>query len=671
MGPKCLALVVALALAISSSTCLAQTVASTSDEWTSYGGTPLGQHNSTLDQINESNVKRLGGAWTFRTGIANAFTSFEGAPVVADGVLYITDPHSDVFALDAVTGVRRWEYRPRYETIDKLPLCCARNNRGAAVGGGKVYVSQLDGKLTALDHATGKVAWSVVVGDPLKGYSGTGPPLFENGRVYVGVAGGEFGIRGYFSAYDASSGKLIWRFYTVPGPGTKGHETWPAGDAWMHGGGAVWTAPVVDHELGLVYFVTGNPSPDLNGHIRAGDNLYTDSIVALDVKTGKLRWHFQEIHHDVWDTDPSSPPVLFDMTVGGKRVPALAQAGKIGWVYLFDRATGKPLTPIKEMPVPQDAWQKTAATQPFVTGDSFVPQSCAEQLADFPNAKSMFPPASPGHPIERCPGGNGGSEWSPVSYDPATGYLFVCGIDEPQVFAVHEGNEPTGKERLGSIWTRVPGGHYSGTLTAIDPHTNRIAWQNKLDNMCIGGTLATAGGLVFIGDGDGTFRAYSTRNGQSRWSFQTGAGVNAPPVTYAVNGKQYIAVASGGSWQLNFPRGDTLWVFALDGTLPPAKPQPVEPRTVLTSAISIKLTGFTPSRLVVQPGTAITWTNDTDMSQTVAARLGEWRSGPLAPGKPFTYVFRLEGAFDFVAPAAPGLLGTVIVSDHAGKPGGQ
>ena len=233
----------------------------------SYGGTPMGQHNSTLDQINERNVSRLGGARTFHTGVANAFTSFEGAPIVADGVLYITDPHSDVFALDAVTGARRWAYRPKYVTIDKLPLCCARNNRGAAVGGGQVYVSQLDGKLTALDHATGKVAWSVVVGDPPKGYSGTGPPLFENGRVYVGVAGGEFGIRGYFSAYDATSGKLIWRLYTVPGLGIKGHETWPAGDAWKHGGGAAWTAPVLDRKLGLVYFVTGNPSPDLNGHI--------------------------------------------------------------------------------------------------------------------------------------------------------------------------------------------------------------------------------------------------------------------------------------------------------------------------------------------------------------------------------------------------------------------
>jgi len=456
-----------------------------SEEWPTYGGAASGQHYSGLDQINESNVARLGGAWTFHTGVFSAFTSFEAAPVVSDGMLYLTDPHSDVFALDAVTGAVRWTYAPTYLALGKLPLCCAQSNRGAAVGGGKVYVAQLDAKLTALDQATGKPAWSVQMGEPGEGYSGTEPPLYDEGRVYVGVAGGEFGIRGYFSAYEAATGRLLWRFYTVPEPGTKGHETWPDGDAWRHGGGGVWTTPVLDRQLGLVYFVTGNPSPDLNGHIRAGDNLFTDSIVALDIKDGQLRWYFQEIHHDVWDADPSSPPVLFDMMVDGKPVAALAQAGKIGWVYLLDRKTGEPLTPIKETPVPQDAWQKTAATQPFVTGDAFVPQACADQLAGFPNAKELFPPASPGHPVERCPGGNGGSEWSPVSHDPLTGYLLVCGIDEPQVFAVHESDEAPGAERLGSIWTRVPGGHYSGTLTAIDPRTNRIAWQNKTTNMCI------------------------------------------------------------------------------------------------------------------------------------------------------------------------------------------
>ncbi len=248
----------------------AQGTTANSAGWTSYGGTPLGQHNSGLDQINQSSVARLKGVWTFHTGTTSDFTSFEAAPVVSGDTLYITDPHSSVFALDAVTGKQRWSHTPVYGDLGKLPLCCAQSNRGAAVGGGMVFVSQLDGKLTALDQSTGNVAWSVLVGEPSKGYSGTGPPLFYDGRVYVGVAGGEFGVRGYFTAYDAATGTQLWRFYTVPAPATKGHETWPAGNAWEHGGGAVWTAPVLDQKLGLVYFVTGNPSPDLNGHIRAG-----------------------------------------------------------------------------------------------------------------------------------------------------------------------------------------------------------------------------------------------------------------------------------------------------------------------------------------------------------------------------------------------------------------
>jgi quinohemoprotein ethanol dehydrogenase len=645
--------------------------AAASEEWPTYGGTLSGQHYSRLGQINERTVARLGGAWKFHTGVVGAFTSFEAAPVVSNGVLYVTDPHSDVFALDAVTGTKRWSYTPHYATLNKLPICCGQANRGAAVGNGKVYVAQLDAKLIALDQTTGKPVWSVQVGNPREGYSGGGPPLYDRGRLYVGVAGGEYGIRGYFSAYDAATGKLLWRFYTVPGPGAKGHQTWPVGDAWRHGGGGVWTAPVLDRHLGLVYFVTGNPSPDLNGHIRAGNNLFTDCIVALDIRTGKLRWYFQEIHHDVWDSDPSSPPVLFDMTVHGKPVAALAQAGKIGWVYLLDRKTGKPLTPIRERRVPQDAWQKTAATQPYVTGDAFVPQSYSGQLAGFPSSKSLFPPASPGRPTERTPGGNGGSEWSPVSRDPLTGYLFVSGINEPQVFAVHMADEPAGKERLGSIWTRVPGGHYSGTLTAMDPRTNRIAWQKKSTNMYIGGTLATAGGLVFVGDGDGRLKAYSARNGQLRWSFQTGAGVNAPPITYSVNGRQYIAVASGGSWQLGFPRGDTLWVFALGGRLSPVKAQLVEPRTVVTTKVDILLTGFVHSRLIVPPGTTITWTNNTKTNQSVDARLGSWHSGSIAPGKTFSHTFRVEGAFDYIDAAAPGLLGSVIVSKKVRRAGGQ
>ncbi len=640
-------------------------------DWTTYGGEPSGRHYSPLRQIDERSVERLRGAWKFQTGVFSDFTSFEAAPVVEGDTLYVTDPHSAVYALDATTGSKRWSYVPKYPSLEKFPLCCGQVNRGAAVGGGKVYVAQLDAKLTALDQATGAVVWSVSLGEAAQGYSGTAPPLYADGRVYAGVAGGEFGVRGHFSAYDAETGKMLWRFDTIPEPGVAGHETWPEGDAWRTGGAATWTAPVLDRNLGLVYFVTGNPSPDLNGHDRAGDNLFSDSIIALDIRTGRLRWFFQEVHHDIWDTDPSSPPVLFDMTIDGKPVAALAQAGKIGWVYLLDRATGKPLIPIVERPVPQDGWQNTAPTQPYVSGDSFVAQTCSEQLGNFPLAKSLFPPPSPGQPVQRCPGGNGGSEWSPVSHDPKTGFLFVCGIDEPQIFAVHDDAEPAGKERLGSIWARYPGGKYEGSLTAMDPRTNKIAWQIKTPNMCLGGSLATAGGLVFLGDGDGTLSAYSTIDGQRRWSFQTGAGVNAPPVTYAVNGKQYVAVASGGSWQLNFPRGDTLWVFSLDGTLDEAPPQPVASPTVTTTKVMIRQTGFAPGRLIVRPGTTIIWLNDDTASQMIQARDGSWRSGPIEPGMTFSHEFPIEGAFDYIGASTGAQLGTIVVSKNAAKAGGQ
>jgi len=651
--------------------CASGQVSQQQSGWPTYGGEPSGQHHSPLGQINEKNVSTLKGAWKFQTGVFSNFTSFESAPVVDGDTLYVTDPHSAVYALDATTGAKRWAYVPQYPTLNKLPLCCSQNNRGAAVGGGKVYVAQLDAKLTALDQTTGNVVWSTPLGDSTKGYSATSAPLYDDGRVYVGVSGGEFGIRGHFSAYDAATGKMLWRFYTVPAPGVAGHETWPKGDSWRSGGSGTWTPPVLDRSLGLVYFVTGNPSPDLNGHNRGGDNLYSDSIVALDINNGELRWYFQEVHHDIWDTDPSSPPVLFDLTTDGKTVPALAQAGKVGWVYLLNRVTGKPLLPIVERPVPQSVWQKTALTQPYVTGDSFVPQTCNEQQGEFPLATSIFPPPTPGHPVQRCPGGNGGSEWSPVSHDPQTGFLFVCGIDEPEIFAVHSAYEAPGKERLGSIWSRYPGAKYEGTLTAMDPHTNKIAWQVKTPNMCIGGSLATAGGLVFLGDGDGTFSAYSTRSGERRWSFQTGAGVNAPPITYAVNGKQYVAVASGGSWQLNFPRGDTLWVFSLDGTLTEAAPQLVLPPSVVTRRISIKLTGFTPGRLIVRPGTLVTWINDTDSIQTVRARIGGWHSGGIAPGMSYSHAYMTEGAFDYIGSATGAQLGTVIVSNKARKAAGQ
>jgi quinohemoprotein ethanol dehydrogenase len=640
-----------------------------SANWMTYGGNLANQRYSSLARITTGNVATLKATWTFHTGTFGKSTSFESSPVVVDGVMYLTGPHSQVFALDARTGKSLWQYTPLYDDLNTLPLCCGQVNRGVAVGDGKVFVGQLDGKLTALNQRTGAVAWSIQVGDPRQGYSETAAPLYHDGRVYIGVAGGEYEVRGYVTAYAAATGHQLWRFYTIPAPGKFGHNTWPAeGNIWRRGGGGVWMTPALDPALGLLYILVGNPSPDLDGSVRAGDNLFTGSVVALDLKTGLRRWHFQALHHDIWDLDPSSPNLLFDTTIGGKRVRGLAEAGKTGWVYLLDRTTGRPLTPIVEKPVPQNTQQHTAATQPYVLGDAFVPQRCPQHIGVYPLG-DLFTPVARGGAMQLCPSANGGSEWSPISYSPRTNNLYVCGIHEPQVFSSHPEKQKPGSLRLGSIWLRAPTGKTWGTLTAIDARTNRIAWQQRWSQMCIGGSLATAGGLVFAGEGNGNLDASDAKTGRRLWQFQTGAGVNAPPITYEVGGEQFVAVASGGNYQLDYPRGDTLWVFSLKGTMGPASAPPA-PSNIgpsypsgqgKTARVALTSDGFVPMRLPIAPGTTVTWTNDTSTVNTVTSETGAWDSGTLQPGQSFSYTFRKTGPYDYASTTHPGLGGVVVV----------
>ena len=643
--------------------------APTADNWPTYGGNLYNQRYSALDRITTGNVRGLKAAWSYHTGTFSAATSFQSSPVVVDGVLYLTGPHSQVAALDARTGKELWQYVPQYDDLTKLPLCCGQVNRGVAVGGGKVFVAQLDAKLTALDQKTGGVLWSIPVGDPRQGYSETAAPLYHDGRVYIGVAGGEYEVRGYVSAYAAATGTMLWRFYTVPKPGEFGSATWPAGSSiWKHGGGGVWMTPVLDPELGLLYILVGNPSPDLDGAVRAGDNLFTDSIVALDMRTGQRRWHFQQVHHDIWDYDPASPTMLFDTNASGTPVKALAEAGKTGWLYVLNRATGVPLVPIVEKPVPQDPRQFTSATQPFVGTAPFVPQQCPQQIGSYPRGK-LFTPVKVGGVLELCPSANGGSEWSPLSYNPQTGQTYVCGIHEPQIFSSHAEKIAPGSLRLGSIWLRVPTGKTWGTFTAMDARTGRIAWQQTWPQMCIGGSLATAGGLVFAGEGNGNFDASDARTGRRLWQFQTGAGVNAPPITYRVGDEQFVAVASGGSYQLDFPRGDTLWVFSLTGTLDPVAAPPVPPSITppgpLTGAkvarVKITSDGFVPMRLPISPGTKVIWTNDTSTTNSTTSETGLWDSGLLQPGQSYSRTFTKTGPYDYNSSTHPGMRGIVIV----------
>ncbi|MCC6792570.1 MAG: cupredoxin domain-containing protein, partial [Thermomicrobiales bacterium] len=356
--------------------------------------------------------------------------------------------------------------------------------------------------------------------------------------------------------------------------GEPGHETWPQeNNNWATGGASVWNTAAVDPDLGLVYFVAANPNPDLDGSGREGDNLYANSIIALDVHTGALKWYFQTIHHDIWDYDSTSPVVLFDVDMNGKMVKAISHAGRNGLLFLLNREDGSPLVGINEQPVPQLPAQKTAATQPIPVGDAFVPLSCPEV-----GGSPLYTPYDTTE-VLICPGADGGSQWSPVSFSQLTDLLYVCGINKPMTFKQESPEEAatpvaTGANRLGSTFG-VPehAGPATGTFTAMDPTTNTIAWQSEWDNICIGGSTTTAGNLVFVGESNGNFDAYNSTNGELLWQFQTGAGANAPAVTYEIDGVQYVAVASGGNELQNSPRGDTIWTFTLDGTLGPVAAQ--------------------------------------------------------------------------------------------------
>ena len=646
------------------------------NNWTVYGGNFFNQRYSSLDQIKTSNVANLKGAWTYHVGGNSAATSFESSPVVVDGTMYVTGPQSQVYALDATTGNEMWRYVPELSGIAALPLCCGQVNRGVGFGGGKVFVGQLDAKLTALDARTGQVAWSVQDDDPRAGYSQTMAPLFWNGMVFIGVSGAEYEIRGHVTAYDSNSGQQMWRFFTIPGPGEFGNDSWPAGtDMWKFGGGSMWQTPALDPDLGMLYVTVGNPSPDLDGSPRAGDNLFTESIVALDAKTGARKWHFQEIHHDIWDYDVVSPNVLFDVQMNGKTVKGLGEAGKTGWVYLLDRQSGAPLVGIDEKLVPQITEQNTAATQPYPIGDSFVPQACTVDIGNYPTAPIFTPFKT--SPILMCPGANGGSEWSTSSYSQQTGLMYVCGIHQPQIWTGKPDLISQGTLRLGSAFVGPPGSQTYGTLTAIDVKTNRKAWQVQTDQMCIGGSLATAGGLVFAGEGNGNFDAYDAKSGQRLWQFQTGSGANAPAMTYQVNGQQYVAVASGGDFQLDFPRGDTLWVFSLNGTMGPVA-APAAPTTqVATTArsvsnVTVEDFDFKPGvfGVAVPPGTTITWTNNGPTVHTTTSDTGVWDSGDLQVGQSFSFTFTDPGVYWYFCRPHPFMRGSITIDPSAPAPQG-
>jgi quinohemoprotein ethanol dehydrogenase len=544
--------------------------------WPTNGGDWFNRRYSPLTQINRDNVASLKAVWRTRLNGSGMGTKYSGEaqPLVYEGVIYLATGADDVFAISVESGEILWTYAANLDQMIDV-VCCGWTSRGVALGDGRVYVGQLDGKLVALDQRSGAVQWSVQAERWQEGFSITSAPLYIDGLVITGFAGAENGIRGRVKAFDADDGSLVWTFYTIPGPGEVGHDSWPRdNDVWRHGGASVWQTPAFDPELGLIYFSTGNPGPDFNGAVRAGDNLFSASIVAVDAKTGKYRWHFQQVHHDIWDYDAPSPVVLFDTEIGGRARKALAQPSKTGWVYILDRVTGQPLVGIDERPVPQEPRQATARTQPYPRGDAFVPQSIVIPPEGYRvvNQGRIFTPFWT-EPIVAKPGQSGGANWSPSAYDPATSYLYVCAGDRAGVFRgadIGPETPPEGERYLGGAFGNVPFG-VSGIFSALDMRTNKLVWQQQWPERCYSGSVVTAAGLVFVGRSDGRLTALDSKHGALLWAFQTGAGVNAPASVFEHRGQQHVVVYSAGNLFAGSPRGDSVWLFSLQGQLGPVE----------------------------------------------------------------------------------------------------
>lgn len=558
--------------------------------WLLYGRDYSNQRFSPLGQIDTTNVKHLAPRWIYQSGVSS---TFQATPIVADGVMYLSLPFNHVVAIDAVTGKELWRYNHKRRT-DKM--CCGPANRGVAVAYGKVFMGTVDARLIALDQSSGKVVWDtplveepvgesertdqLAADDPLRkqraiGATGVGAnmaPMVYKGKVIVGITGVGYGLHldtdrpgaplgavvgiagqsqraGFYAAFDATSGKRVWQFDSTPASGWEGEfrsvtlDGAPLDrdlarekqslahyrDAWKRGGGSAWTTPAVDPQRGLLIVGVGNPSPQMDDLTRPGDNLYTVSLVALDVETGAVRWHYQQVPHDMWGYDVASPPVLIDVDVDGKRRPAVAHAGKTGWVYVVDRDTGALL----------------------YKSEPFVPQS------------NLFKRPTP-EGVVVAPGGGGGANWSPTSYDPRSGWMYVAALHMPMRYTVREIPAANDKPALRYTALEPTDGPRWGTLSAVDLRAQgKIRWQVKTPDPLIGGVLATAGNLVFMGEGNGTFGAFDARSGERLWQFNCGAGVNAPPVSYEVNGKQYVAVAAGGNAIFGYRVGESLIVFAL------------------------------------------------------------------------------------------------------------
>jgi alcohol dehydrogenase (cytochrome c) len=495
--------------------------------WLTFGGSYTNQRHSPLIQITPANVKGLVPQWTFQTGTLG---NFETTPLFRDNVLYVTGPQNVAWALDARTGRQIWRYRRELPT--DLTACCGLVNRGFAVLGDKLFMVTLDAHLLALDMRTGAIVWDATLEQYKNGYAATIAPIVAKDKVIVGVAGGEFGIRGFIDAYDAQTGKRAWRFYTIPGPGEPGNDTW-AGDSWKTGGASVWVTGAFDPELNLLYYGIGNPGPDYHSESRLGDNLYSDSIVALDADTGKLRWHYQFTPHDVHDWDATEVPILADLTIAGQSRKVVMFANRNGFYYTLDRTNGR-----------------------IILAKPFVMTTWAKEIG-----RDGRPVLEPGHtPNEdgeiTCPDITGGTNFWPPTFDPSTRTFFVNAREACMTFYAWKPEYKPGERFTGGAGQRYTSSTMPvyGALRAIDPTTGERKWEFKYLRPSTSGLLSTASGLIFSGDNDGNVLALDSRSGALLWRYQMGANLHGTSaITYMVDGRQHVLV----------PAGTTLTAWAL------------------------------------------------------------------------------------------------------------
>ncbi len=494
--------------------------------WLMYNGTLDSQRFSRLDRIDRGNVADLELKWAHHIP---QLDRAETTPLVVDGVMFITESPSNVVAVDAATGRPFWRYD--HPLPDDLRICCGRNNRGVAILDELLFMSTLDAHLVAIDARTGSLVWNREVADHRGGYSKTAAPLVVKDRIVTGIAGGEYGIRGFLDAYDARTGELEWRTYTIPGPDHPDNLTW-AGDSWRTGGSPTWITGSYDPELNLVYWGTGNPGPDWNGEVRPGDNLYSDSVLALDGDTGEMSWYFQFTPHDIHDWDAIQIPVLADIEFDGEPRQAMLWANRNGFYYTLDRATGE-----------------------FLLGEAFAHQTWAEGLDSNgrPIRRPNTSPSRTGTLV--APIAGGATNWWSPAYSPRTGLLYVNAFDGEALFFIRDEEYVEGDTYLGGgTETPLPIDHYHSAIRAIDPATGDVRWEFPMTPRSRAGVLATAGDLVFSASVDGYFYALDAESGAPLWQISLGGRVNASPMSYAVGGRQFVTMTVG----------NTLYTFGLD-----------------------------------------------------------------------------------------------------------